>query len=104
MKTDSRLGFSTLILRITSPLSAAKRPGSTSSADETLRIHALPWLRTSDTPGTARSRSSDTSSLVSSSMKSARTRDLSSLGVPVATNFPWSMMATRSQRLSASSM
>ena len=78
--------------------------GRTSSAAETRRIHAFPWLRTSETPGIERRRASSTASLVSSSTKSDWTRALRAVGVPDATIFPWSMIEIWSQRASASSM
>ncbi len=78
--------------------------GRTSSADATRRIQLLPWLLASETPGIARSLASSTDSPVSTSMKSAFTFAFSSFGVPEATNFPWSMIATVSQSRSASSM
>src|SRR6059058_5792194 len=75
-KTVSRLGFSTLIRRIASVFNVEKSLGRTSSAAVTRRIHAVPWLRTSETPGIERSWASSTASLVSSSTKSDWTRAL----------------------------
>src|SRR5437879_13740629 len=49
------------------------------------RIHAVPWLRTSETPGIERSWASSTASLVSSSTKSDWTRALRAVGDPDAT-------------------
>src|SRR5205823_627822 len=79
-KTVSRLGFSTLIRRIASVFNVEKSLGRTSSAAVTRRIHAVPWLRTSETPGIERSWASSTASLVSSSTKSDWTRALRAEG------------------------
>ena len=106
-KTSSRLGrlSETLASPMPARVQASTIAGTSASPFGPLIRKVSSWAATAATPGTARRSSSVRGSgragrIVTTSPPN---RSFSSEGVPVATMWPWSMMARRSHRLSASS-